>query len=202
MKKFTMLVALILCVTIGGVYATWTYQGGEVQPLHQHFTVYMGAVDNDEAKGVLKTVTNALNIRLDDADNNYLAEAVLAGYLEFVFTPKSNASDDVRENGVELTFTLEQTNPALQFEGKDVFTITNGAGDLGKGTLITAGNTTSAHGTDLSAHVGSFYYCVEASVFQDMIKTDISLPTYEDYLAMTKILNETGAEIGISVKEK
>lgn len=202
MKKFTMLVALILCVTIGGVYATWTYQGGDVQPLHQHFTVYMGAVDNDEAKGVLKTVTNALNIRLDDADNNYLAEAVLAGYLEFVFTPKSNASDDVRENGVELTFTLEQTNPALQFEGKDVFTITNGAGDLGKGTLITAENTTSKHGTDLSTHVGSFYYCVEASVFQDMIKTDISLPTYEDYLAMTKILNETGAEIGISVKEK
>jgi DNA-damage-inducible protein J len=26
----------------------------------------MGAVDNDEAKGVLKTVTNALNIRMDE----------------------------------------------------------------------------------------------------------------------------------------
>lgn len=30
MKKLSLLVALILCVTIGGVYATWTYAGNEI----------------------------------------------------------------------------------------------------------------------------------------------------------------------------
>ena len=204
MKKFTVLVALILCVTIGGVYATWTYQGGEVQELHQHFTVYMGAVDNDEAKGVLKTVTNALNIRLDDANNDYTAEADVTGYLEFVFAPKKNASDSVREEGIDLVFDLEQTDPAMQFENKNVFTITGGHGDLGKGVLITSENvaTLSAHGTDLTAHVGSFYYCVEASTINDMITTDVYLPTYEDYLAMSNLLNSTQAKIGITVNEK
>ena len=204
MKKFTILVALILCVTIGGVYATWTYQGGEVQELHQHFTVYMGAVDNDEAKGVLKTVTNALNIRLDDVDNNYVAEAVIAGYIEFVFAPKSNASDSVREEGIELTYNLVQTDPAIQFEGNNVFAINNGFGDLGKGQLITAENAASlsTHGADLSAHIGSFYYCIEATTLNSMITTDISLPTYEDYLEMQNILYNTTAHIGIAVNEK
>lgn len=204
MKKFTMLVALILCVTIGGVYATWTYQGGEVQQLHQHFNVYMGAVDNDEAKGVLKTVMNALSIKLDDADNNYVAEAVVEGYIEFVFAPKTNASDAVREHGIDLTYVLEQTNPAFVFEGANVFTITDGTGDLGKGVKITADNasTLSAYNTDLTAHVGSFYYCIKASDLANKIDTDISLPTYEDYQAMVNILNNSQAHIGISINEK
>ena len=204
MKKFTILVALILCVTIGGVYATWTYQGGEVQELHQHFNVYMGAVDNDEAKGVLKTVMNALSIKMDDADNNYVAEAVVEGYIEFVFAPKANASDTVRDEGIDLTFTLVQTDPAFVFEGVNVFTITNGTGELGMGEKITAQNasTLSAYNTDLSAHIDSFYYCVKASDLADKISTDISLPTYEDYQAMVNILNNSQAHIGISVNEK
>ena len=204
MKKFTMLVALILCVTIGGVYATWTYQGGEVQQLHQHFNVYMGAVDNDEAKGVLKTVMNALSIKLDDADNNYVAEAVVEGYIEFVFAPKSNASDTVRDEGIELAFALEQTNPAFVFEGNNIFTITGGTDDLGMGTKITAENaaTLSAYNTDLSAHVGSFYYCIKASDLASMIATDIYLPTYEDYQTVESILNTSQAKIGITINEK
>lgn len=204
MKKFTILVALILCVTIGGVYATWTYQGGEVQQLHQHFNVYMGAMDNDEAKGVLKTVMNALSIKLDDANNDYKAEAVVEGYIEFVFTPKKNASDTVREQGIDLTFALEQTNPAFAFEGTNVFTITDGTSDLGKGVLITAENalTQSDYNTNLSAHIGSFYYCIKAADLENMINTDISLPTYEDYLAMENILNTSQAKIGITVNEK
>ena len=30
MKKLSVLIAMILCVTIGGVYATWTYAGQKV----------------------------------------------------------------------------------------------------------------------------------------------------------------------------
>ena len=208
MKKFTILVALILCVTIGGVYATWTYQGGEVSPLHHHFNVYMGQVDNDEAKGILKTVTNALSIRLDDANKDYVAEAFVHGYIEFVFAPKSNATDDVRNNGINLNYTLEQTNPAIQYEvdgvATNVFTITGGTGDLGKGVLITADNyeTLSAHGSDLSTYVGSFYYCIEATTINSMISTDVSLPTYDDYKVMETILNTTTAKIGISINEE
>ncbi len=208
MKKFTILVALILCVTIGGVYATWTYQGGEVSPLHHHFNIYMGQVDNDEAKGILKTVTNALSIRLDDANKDYVAEAFVHGYIEFVFTPKTNATEDVRNNGINLNYTLEQTNPAIQYEVDDVatnvFTITGGTGDLGKGVLITAENyqTLSDHGSDLFAYVGSFYYCIEATTINSMITTDISLPTYDDYKRMENILNTTTAKIGISINEE
>lgn len=208
MKKFTMLVALILCVTIGGVYATWTYQGGEVSPLHHHFSVYMGQVDNDEAKGILKTVTNALNIRLDDANKDYVAEAFVHGYIEFVFAPKANATDDVRNNGINLIYTLEQTDPAIQYEvdgvATNVFTITGSGDPLGQGVKITTENynTLSAHGSDLSAYIGSFYYCIEATDINPMITTDISLPTYDDYKAMETILNTTTAKIGISINEE
>ncbi len=38
MKKLTILVALILCVTIGGVYATRTYSGAPATTSHKHVT--------------------------------------------------------------------------------------------------------------------------------------------------------------------
>lgn len=210
MKKFTILVALILCLTISGVYATWTYQTGEVQDLHQHFIVYMGALDNAEAKGLLLNVTNALSIKLNDDDGgadgagDYYAEADLEGYIEFVFKPKANANDDVRQHGIDLVFELKQTDPAYMYESNPIFTITGGTGDLGKGQPITAENADelSAHNTDLSAHVGGFYYCIEASALQSMIDTDLYLPTYEDYQAVQTILNTSTAHIGIEVSEK
>ena len=210
MKKFTILIALILCVSIGGVYATWTYQTGEVGGLHQHFNVYMGALDNSEAKGVLLNVTNALSIKLNDDEGgasgqgDYVAEAAVEGFIEFVFAPKANANDDVRNNGIDLVFNLKQTDPAIEFDGNPVFTVSGNTIELGKGQKITADNADelSAYNTDLSNHVGSFYYCITAAQLQDMISTDIYLPTYEDYQAMETILNTTQAKIGIEVTEK
>ena len=211
MKKFTILIALILCVSIGGVYATWTYQTGEVGGLHQHFNVYMGALDNAEAKGILQNVANALSIKLNDDEGgavpgqgDYVAEAAVEGYIEFVFTPKANANDDVRNNGIDLVFNLKQTDPAIEFDGAPVFTVSDATVDLGKGQKITADNADelSAHNTDLSNYVGSFYYCISASQLQSMISTDLELPTYEDYQAMETILNTTQAKIGIEVNEK
>ena len=208
MKKFTMLVALILCVTIGGVYATWTYQTGTAERLHQHFTVYMGAVESDAAKGILRTVQPALAIRIDDeqGNNDHVGEAVITGYYEFVFQPSANANEDVVANGIKLQYNLEQTSPAIQFDGKDVFTVSTGTnliGTDGTGVLITTDNATtlSAHNTNLSNYVGCFYYCINASDLNGKITTSVSLPTHNDYLELANTLSTGSAKIGISITE-
>ena len=209
MKKFTILIALILCLTISGVYATWTYQGGEIEARHQHFNVYMGALDNDEAKGLLQIVTNALSIKINDDEGgangqgDYIAEAALDGFIEFVFTPKANATDAVREQGIDLVFELMQKTPYI-FDGEEVFTIENGTGELGKGQKITAETVDeiSPYNTNLSNYIGSFYYCIKAADLEDMITTDLYLPTYDDYVEMKNILNTSNSHIGIEISEK
>lgn len=205
MKKFTMLVALILCVTIGGVYATWTYQTGTTERLHQHFNVYMGAVENSEAKGILRTVQPALAIRIDDneGNNDHIGEAVITGYYEFVFQPSANANDDVRNNGVDLAYILEQTDPAIQFDGANVFTVDGAQVTLGKGEKITPTNvaTLSAHNTDLTSYDGCFYYCINASDLSGKITTTVSLPTHDDYVELANTLASGSAKIGISISE-
>ena len=122
MKKFSALIALFLCVTIGGVYATWTYAGSDdiTDALYEAKVTVTDAAYSG-ANGTFKVESN-LVLEIDQANEHH--EAVLnflpqtAGddiYLKVTFTPnKGVASDDIVENAVlaELYFT---TTTVMQY---------------------------------------------------------------------------------------
>lgn len=122
MKKFSALIALFLCVTIGGVYATWTYAGSDdiTDALYEAKVTVTDAAYSG-ANGTFKVESN-LVLEIDQENEHH--EAVLnfkpqtAGddiYLKVTFTPnKGVASDDILENAVlaELYFT---TTTVMQY---------------------------------------------------------------------------------------
>ena len=171
MKKFTVLVALILCVTIGGVYAAWVYPNLNTNiTVDRNMTVQMSAADTTNNKGVLSALTgnSGMSFFLDDLGNDYVADVKLSGYFEFLFTPDADLPDDAK-GPLNVKYTLSFTPDNIKYGNEFVVSIVDGKET---GSLVAYEiNTTnfaagiSPHGTDLSEYMnkGLYYYCIDAT---------------------------------------
>ncbi len=122
MKKLSALMALLLCVIIGGVYAAgWYYtEGGDITDRHSVVDitiperVVQGAEGEFTATSNFKLVVNQAN---DAHDAELLFEPLTEGEeikIRLTFKANINASEDVKENGVPARYFLE-TSTAMQY---------------------------------------------------------------------------------------
>ena len=137
MKQLSVLVALMLIITVGGVYATWTYFAyvtgtatearGTITTITLTDKVVSGN-DTSVAKGSINVTTNTLAISIDDDNNDHKDELVVTGAITGTLTPDANATDDVKASGIPLQFTLSGANlPSGLTISTTTATITGGA---------------------------------------------------------------------------
>ena len=115
MKKLSLLIAMILCVTIGGVYAVWTYSGtNDIADVSTEAKVTMADFTLTGAAGVY-TVSSNLVLTVDQASSAHDAKLVFASnndqpiYLKVTFTPSVDADNAIKEDGVATTLTFTTT---------------------------------------------------------------------------------------------
>ena len=116
MKKLSALIAMILCVIVGGVYANWVYAEGEdTTDAYNEVTVTLSQATSDQAKGIFGIETN-FTIQIDQLNDDH--DAVLkfvpnvvgeAVKMKITFTPSASASDDVKKNGIPARYYLDTT---------------------------------------------------------------------------------------------
>ena len=125
MKKLSILVALILCVTIGGVYATWTYtQNTDVADEQVHMSMNLTDVAYSGSYGTYKVDTESLKLKIDPKTGTTHTTALyIEGQIVITFTPNSVAPGEVKEGAVESTFQFTLTNTNWLYEGKKVVTL-------------------------------------------------------------------------------
>lgn len=142
MKKLSVLIALMLCVTIGGVYATWTYAGtNDIADAYAEAKVTIADAELTGANGTYKVESN-LVLTVDQKNEDHEAELVFASnnsqaiFLKVTFTPATNAPQAIKDNAVpsELYFTTTTDmeykmdadgNYSATGTGKDIFTFSN-----------------------------------------------------------------------------
>ena len=201
MRKLSLLVALALLITVGGVYATWTYAEGTATSSHKHMSVNIASLGNTTPVGEVVNVLNSMDVLIDDA-GNYVAKADFSGKMGFVFMPGVGVDSDVIANGLELSFDVKQETP-LKYDGNNIFEITKTEKtSLGKGTKITDGNkATLCPGVDLSNYIGGFYVEVSAAQVAEYVSINhIVLDERREYDDMKAALVAGGA-LGVSVYE-
>ena len=117
MKRFTALIALMLCVTIGGVYATWTYAGtDDIADAFAEAKVTITDVELTGANGTYKIESN-LVLTIDQANEDHEAELVFAAndgqaiYLKVTFTPAANSPQTIKDNAVPSELYFGTTTP-------------------------------------------------------------------------------------------
>ena len=142
MKKLSLLISLLMCVTIGGVYAVWTYAG--TNDIADGFAEAKVTIADAELTGANGTyaITSNLVLTVDQANDQHEAKLVFASnnsdpiYLTVTFTPSANAPQTIKDNAVpsELYFT---TSTVMQYTmdadgnysatgtAKDIFTFSN-----------------------------------------------------------------------------
>ena len=179
MKKLSLLVALVLLVTVGGVYATWNYATLQMTAA-EHTFKNLGITDvNTNTQSGKVAVTDTLILKIDDNDATHTpawdadVSGVGAGKLQIVFTPNSGANDTV-----------------LKYEIK----IAENSYDPGTGAVAIFGvsGDKTAHATEKTVLEGTFNYTVgDPNATKEITLSDIqaklsvngdfTLPTLDDY---------------------
>ena len=112
MKKLSLLITLLLCVTITGVYAVWTYAGtNDIADVYTEFKITIADVELTGANGTY-VITSNLVLVIDQANDDHEAELLFQSndgkdiYLTVTFTPSNNANQEIKDNAVpsELYF--------------------------------------------------------------------------------------------------
>ena len=142
MKKISILMALMLVLTIGGVYATWSYAGtNDIADAFAEAKVTIEDVELIGANGTYKIESNLI-LSVDQANDDHEAELVFSSndsnpiFLTVTFTPAANAPQSIKDNAV-LTELYFGTTTVMQYKmdaqgnydengtPTDIFTFTN-----------------------------------------------------------------------------
>lgn len=180
MKKISVLIALAMALTIGGVYATWNYAQDGVAGVDVTPTVTLTEKVVDTAQGEITVDTSGIEIVIDDTNGDYVAEMSVSGQIDITFEASNGAAASIKENGLPMQFTISVSDP-WEFKGTQIFTAKADPSPVNNGTA-------------------AFNATITAAEIQAALELgNISLPTVEDYDAFATAL--TQGEITITVGE-
>lgn len=179
MKKISILIALALILTIGGVYATWNYAQGDVESVELDAVVSLTDKVVDTPKGEIAVDMSGLSISIDDTNGDYAAELIIAGDIDITFTASDIAPADVKTNGLKMQYTIAVNT--CEYEDVQVITVETDPIAINSGAA-------------------TFTATITADELMDAITlADISLPTVDDYDDFKTVID--GCEITITVSE-
>jgi len=122
-KKLTTLVALILCVTVGGVYAAWLYTSETLTSVDKTLSHGMTTATQEGDAGVLSIESNNVVIAIDQkAPGDYTAVLKVTGEVQVRFTPNAGAPDDVKDAAIPAEALVYVHNADVnKYEDKPIY---------------------------------------------------------------------------------
>lgn len=213
MKRFSMFIAFLLCLTLTGVYATWLYAGvkTDIADVEQIMQVAMEDYDFEGAAGTFYVTSNlTIKVDQDPAHKDHRAMLVYSTtdgaepYLQIVFEPHDNASDNVKKNAVnaELYFALSsamkfKVNDEGHYDGTngsdtDIFALSNYADTVFTPNITVTGKDQNDQNCwKWERQSDDTFRCrIEGTTLTDMIKLSrtFKLDTKSDYDAFNDVL--------------
>ena len=122
MKKLSGIIAAAVCVTVGGVYATWTFaDSNDIARIQTTITVGLTDIQTSgTAAGTYTFKENSLSIVVDQKDTgDHTAVLDFDGSVTIVFTPNVNAGGDVKESALETIFRIEPNKVLTEWTYND-----------------------------------------------------------------------------------
>ncbi len=186
--KLAIAAALATIVTVGGVYATWTFAEGNVSTANTTVNVAMTGVNATTEKGTLSVKVmgaNGFNLAVDDANSDHYADIKKEGVVTVTFTPAASASGDIKLNGINvqcvISYAPYNNGPATledwKYDSKQIFNITNTASAP---ILLNASAATN--------NGGVFTWVIPASDIGIDLANEFYIDTLEKYNEMNDVL--------------
>lgn len=194
MKKLGLLMAMALTVTVGGVYATWTYaKGTDVADETVNMTLNLTDVAYIGSNGTYKIDTTGLTLKIDPkAGTAHTTALYVDGSIVITFTPNTHAPEDVKENAVASTFQFGLTNSNWTFDD-------DGEGGEAAKSIITLEHAEKHDIAWTKGADGVFSYTIDADEIAEHITlTEFVLDTKVKYDAFNTALGNGQITITVS----
>ena len=186
MKKLSLLIALCMLLTIGGVYATWTYtQNTDVADEAVNMNLNLTDVAYSGSYGTYNVDSSGLSLKIDPkAGTTHTTALYATGNIVITFTPNSVAPADIKKNGVKTTYAFTLANPNWQYEGQNIVTL----------------NHTEKHDISWTDNGdGTFSFTITAEQFMEHVAlTEFELDTKVKYDAYNAVLGTGSIVITVS----
>lgn len=175
MKKLSVLLALMLCVTIGGVYATWTYsETNDIYDAEYEAKVTLEDAVSTGSAGTYKVESN-LVLTVDQANTDHEAKLVFSAnngeeiFLKVTFTPADGASEDIKKNAVPTELYFKTTVPMqYKMDAQGNYSATGTPADIFTFSNPSDGNFSANVVWNPEAN-GTFTYTLNQDDLEDMI---------------------------------
>lgn len=187
MKKISLLIALCMLLTIGGVYATWTYtQATDVADEAVNMNMNLTDVAYTGTYGTYQVDTSSLSMVIDPKEGTTHTTALyVTGQIVIKFTPNTYAPDNVKADAVPSTFALSVSSAEWKYEGTNIITV-NHPGEKHDITWTPQGD-------------GTFTYTIDAATLAGHLTlSEFSLDTKADYDAYNAALGQGSVVITVS----
>ncbi|MBQ3491999.1 MAG: hypothetical protein IJA74_05570 [Oscillospiraceae bacterium] len=195
MKKLSVLIALVLCVTIGGVYAAWTYTNPDADITDRHFNqlITISAATQEGAAGEYAIETNITGMSIDQKGTNSESvdfhKAVLNYTTSDGETPYIKFTLKLKENtGSDIFSTLDSTYSIA------VIGTQNYNGD----PIFSDNNPNTEEIVWVYDDANDIYYYEITDMATEFTLNDIVLPSKADHTAFTTALGNAVLEVKIS----
>ena len=189
--KIALVSALATIVTVGGVYATWSFAENKANSANNTVNVSMTGITAASEKGTLSVIVtgeNGFSLAVDDANNDHKPDIKKSGVVTVTFAPSANASEEVKANGIDVQFVISYApyanGPASlsewTYDGTQIFTIASEPVHLEGGA--------DKKGTD-----GVFTWTIDANSIGIDLTTEMQatyIDTKEEYDAMNAELGK------------
>ena len=195
MKKISILIALCMLLTVGGVYATWIYSGNQLASQTEPFVSKMGVLGYEGTSGSYTFTHNDLDFAVepDDQQTKNTTIAWGSGSMTLVFTPKKDISDVALANALNATLTVEiSSSSAGVYNEETVFSV-----DPGFKVVL---NTEENAWVETTNENGTYYtYTITADTIKGAISIgNFSLPTEDDYNDFKAAINDVTFRVKVT----
>ena len=191
MKKFSILIALCVLLTVGGVYATWIYSGNQIDAQTEPFVSKMGGLDHEGNSGSYTFTNNSLDFAVEpDTQETKITTIVWGtGSMQLVLTPKTDINDAMLQKALNATITVElASSTAGEYKGETVYTI-----DPNFAVTLTADDWTSHNDGEY------FTYTITADTIKDAISIgSFHLPSEDDYTEFKSVIQDVKFRVKVS----
>ncbi len=206
MRKIRILSLLLAVLTIGGVYAAWTFaDDGAIDRKGQSITVTL-ATKNETAltMGSFSLVpSDDFSISIDQmAEGDHRTKLVITGSIKIVFTPDPNAPIDIREHAVKAEYyfavseSLKYTDPSDDVPTeKPIFTVATA-------THYDIASTDDAEAaTKWTQNGNAFEYEITKTMLESYISMNVfSIDSSAEYATFNAILRDGNITLYINDK--
>ncbi len=196
-KYISLLIALAMLVTMGGVYAAWVYAETDMTSVHGHIGSFgLANAEINNSKGTITVDASNAHLTIDQTSaSNYNANLTATGTILVKFSPSEiykNSNPDKTEFAMKYHLVTDNANP-MAFTCHD--------GNPEKPLFTNFDTTTTTNLTLIKQPDGTYQTTVQATELLTLMTIDtFKLDTHAKYVAFSSKVGTFG-NIGLEVSE-